>query len=100
MTVATTSRRAYEELQASGKDKTQRAKILACILKIPGGMSRREIGIMTGLELGAVAGRVNELVEDGLLTEYGEVVCDITKKTVKLVKPVVAPQGEQRRLFT
>jgi len=95
MTVATTSRRAYEELKASGKDQTQRARILCAVTLFPTGITRRELAGVTNLELGAVCGRVNELVTDCLLVEDGEVVCDITKKHVKVIKPVMGPrQGE------
>jgi predicted transcriptional regulator len=88
--VANTSKRAYEELVASGKDRTQRALILRQLLIYHrDGLTRRQIATRTGLELGAVAGRVNALVKDGLATEADSVLDHGTKQTVKQVKPVV-----------
>lgn len=93
--VANTSKLAYEELIASGKAKTQRCKILQQLLiNHRTGLTRREIARKTGLELGAVAGRVNALVADGLATEDQEVKDRVTGKTVKLIKPVTGMQAE------
>lgn len=98
MTVATTSRMAYDDLKRSGKERTQRARVLSCVLAFrTSGITRREISQMTKLELGAVAGRVNKLLEDGLLIEDGTVQCDTTKKQVKVIKPVEA-DGPQLKL--
>ena len=58
------------------------------------GLTRRQLSNVTGIELGAVAGRVNALVADEVVTESGQVECHFTKKTVKLIKPVVEVQGE------
>ena len=93
--VSNTSKMAYEDLIASGKAQTQRCKILQQLLIAhKNGLTRREIARRTRLELGAVAGRVNALVADGLATECGEVKDRVTGKTVKLVKPVTGLQGE------
>ena len=99
MSIALTSREAYEDLKASGKERTQRGKILGAVLAFQArGITRREISQLTGLELGAVAGRVNDMVTDGLLREDGTVVCGTTQKSVGVVFPVVSYDG-QKRLF-
>ena len=93
--VANTSKLAYEELVASGKAQTQRCKILKHLLiNHRQGLTRRQIANATRLELGAVAGRVNALIKDGIVTDEDEVLDPITKKTVKLIKPVTGLQGE------
>lgn len=93
--VANTSKMAYEDLVVSGKAKTQRCRILQQLLiNHRTGLTRREIARKTSLELGAVAGRVNALVADGLATEDQEVKDLVTGKTVKLIKPVTGLQGE------
>ena len=90
--VATTSKMAYEDLIRSGKDNTQNGRILAAITLFPTGITRRELGQVTGIELGAVSGRVNKLVELGQIEEAGTVKCDITGKTVGVLKPVIHNQ--------
>ncbi len=95
MTVVYTSRAAYNSLVASGKEKTQRCTVLGTVLTYHRGITRRSISRKTGMELGAVAGRVNGLIEDKLLREQGDIVCPVTKKTVKLVWPVT-PQVQQQ----
>ena len=98
MPVAKTSRQAYDELRASGKQATQRARVLCTVLRMSNGVTRREIHVLTGMEIGAVCGRVNELIADRLLCEDGEVQCDVTKKTVKVVKPVIAAPQQGKLL--
>lgn len=92
--VAKTSRAAYEELRATGKEQTQRAIILQKLLAHPRGYTRRQLATITGMELGAVAGRVNKLAEEGLVREEHEIICDHTKRLVKLVEPVTDQQAE------
>lgn len=94
MAVAMTSRMAYEHLRATGKVATQKARILAEILEAPQGISRRALAEITGMELGAVAGRCNDLVKESLVLEDGERTCSWTGRTVKLLKPIGSHQGE------
>lgn len=94
MTVARTSRQAYEELIASGKAATQRGLILKAMLRFTQGLSRRSLARVTGLEINAVCGRVNELVKDGVLREDREVRCVVTGKMVSVVEPVLEQQQE------
>lgn len=86
MTACLTSKIAYKELIESGKDKTQRAKILQCLIE-KGQMSRRNISMHTGIEINAVCGRVNELLAAKVIDE-GEIERDYF--TGKLVKPLKA----------
>ena len=95
--IATTSLRAYQDLRDSGKEQTQKAKILSVIVKHPQGLTRRTIAAVTNIELGAVCGRVNSLSENGLVDEAEEIRCPVTGKMVKLVKPIGDTQ--QQELF-
>lgn len=70
MTVKPTSIMAYRELIESGKAKTQRDKIFACLLHYTDhgfALCRDQIEEFTGIRINAVCGRVNELLEDGLV---------------------------------
>ena len=86
--IAQTSQMAYDELVASGKEETQRGVVLSAVLLRPGGVTRRELSKLTGLEIGATTGRVNGLVRDGLLDDSEVVTCGVTGRPVKLIKPV------------
>lgn len=94
--MAGTSLGAYEALKKSGKGHTQRGKILQVIIDHPSGLTRRQLAWVTRIELGAVCGRVNSLVADGLVREDGEVECSTTGRPVKLVKPI---EDDQFDLF-
>jgi len=61
--VSQTSIDAYHELVNSGHKFAQREKIFHFI-RLNGPHTRRQISKHTGLELGAVSGRVNKLVSD------------------------------------
>ena len=89
MTVTKTSKQAYDELVSSGKAATQRGIILNAMLRQYRGLTRRELSTVSGLEINAVCGRVNELVKNGALKEDREVRCPTTGKTVSLVELVV-----------
>ena len=68
MTVAQTSIQAYKEHRATGKVGLQARAILDFMN--PGeSYSRRELHVLTGLELSSICGRVNELLEMGMLKE-------------------------------
>ena len=102
---AQTSIEAYRSLKLGGKMLGQRCRVLEMVCRNPEGITRRQISKGSGLELGAVAGRVNELVDERLLLEDGELqTCRYTGNKVKLVKPVGLerlPLGEhiQQRMF-
>lgn len=85
MSAATTSIAAYREIKRDGTLSAQQARIMAVIAH---GMdySRRELATLAKVELSAVCGRVNELVEDGYLIEGASRPCRITGKTIHPVK--------------
>lgn len=81
MTVAETSIAAYHEHRDSGKVGKQAQTILDRMR--PGwGYSRRELAMVTGLELSSICGRVNELLKIGMLEEQHPRKCGVTGKTV------------------
>jgi len=84
MTVAQTSINAYKEHRASGKVGAQ-AKAILDFMNPGEGYSRRELHVLTGLELSSICGRVNELLEMGMLKEGSKRKCMVTKKTISPV---------------
>lgn len=91
--MAMTSLQAYDELVKTGKMNTIRARVLKCILDfhenpMRDGMTRRSIGAKLNMELGTVAGAVNQLVKLGHVREEGTVIDPRTGKSVKLIKLV------------
>ena len=91
--IATTSAIAYDEIKADGTVRTQTAVIINALF-IHGPMTRREISAVTGIEPGAVAGRVNELIKVELLADDGEKRdCKITGRLAKVVNLLRAIHG-------
>ena len=83
--IRTTSRVAYEDLKMSGKRLTQKERIVRVLKEKETPMSRKEISVMTGIEINAVSGRVNDLIKDGKLKEASSRKCFISRKTIKPV---------------
>lgn len=82
--VTETSIKSYDALKASGF-KGQHAAIVSHMER--GQIySRRQLSVMTGLETSAVAGRVNELLDDKILIVCGHIRCPITNRTVEAVR--------------
>lgn len=84
MTVADTSIIAYDQHKASGKLTTQAQHIFDC-MQFNRDYSRRELMSVTGLEINAICGRVNELVAKGALCVGNSRKCSITNK---LIQPI------------
>jgi hypothetical protein len=84
MTVAQTSINAYREHRASGKVGAQ-AKAILDFMNLGESYSRRELHVLTGLELSSICGRVNKLLKMGMLKEGSKRKCMVTKKTVSPV---------------
>jgi hypothetical protein len=84
MSVAETSIIAYKEHKATGKVGSQAMRIFEAI-GFDIDYSRREIVQATGLELSSVCGRVNEMLQVGMLKEVSARKCKITGKTIKPV---------------
>jgi predicted transcriptional regulator len=85
MTVANTSIEAYDAHKAAGKVGAQANMILG-IMNSSQNYSRREIARLAGIELSSVCGRVNELLEVGLLVEDPKRKCSVTGKTINPVR--------------
>lgn len=82
--VTETSIRSYDALKASGF-KGQHASIVSHMER--GQIySRRQLAGLTGIETSAVAGRCNELIEDGQIVVCGYIRCPITGRTVEAIK--------------
>ena len=82
-----TSRIAYKTLIESGKQDQQKQHIIKLLLT-ESPLSRREISKATNIEIGSVSGRVNELINIGILEESTMRKCMFSKKLIKPVKIV------------
>jgi hypothetical protein len=81
MTVAQTSLFAYDEHKETGKVGRQ-ARLILSRMDFGVDYSRRELIKLTGLELSSICGRVNELLQVGLLKELEQRSCSVTKKKI------------------
>ena len=82
--VTRTSLRSYDLLKASGFC-GQHAAIVSHMQK--GQLySRRQLAKLTGLETSSVAGRINELIEQGQVVVTGTLVCPLSHRHVEAVK--------------
>ena len=80
MSVSDTSIKAYKEHREEGKVGKQ-AQFILSNMNYSFDYSRRELSQMFNLELSSVCGRVNELLQAGLLEEMPSRQCKITKKS-------------------
>jgi len=90
MAVAETSVISYHEHKDTGKVGKQ-AQLILNKMAFGENYSRRELIKVTGLELSSICGRVNELLQIGLLKELEQRPCSVTKKTIN---PVTKTQKE------
>ena len=85
-----TSRLAYLNINTDGTSDTQKKTILSLVRKNhkinSRDLSLREISRMTGYDINAVSGRVNDLKKDGLLETTTKRKCSITQK---LISPII-----------
>ena len=88
MSVTTTSRIAYKDINESGVSKSQKDTIYDIVNRdnTGKGMSLKEISAFTGIEINAVSGRVNDLKKDNRLETTSKRKCSITNR---LIKPVI-----------
>lgn len=94
--IRSSSIEAYEELKKSGKEKTQRGKILLSIIEAGRPVTRLELEGMTKLKINAVTGRVRSLLESGMIRETDDmIVCPISGNRVNGLVPVTAPCYQQ-----
>lgn len=83
--VTITSRMAYDEVQCTGKDITQADEIMLHIIE-GYDYSRQELKRLTGFEINAICGRVNEMLKTGVLEE-GEIrKCEVTGRSIRPVR--------------
>lgn len=89
--VRDTSRSAYSELRSTGRLGKQQQTILE---KVQAGRdySLRELAALTGLEINAISGRVNDLKKLNLLVEGEKRTCTVTGKTITPVKLPMAQE--------
>lgn len=97
MTVRQTSREAYDELVSNGKESSQRARILHYLLRRTKPVTRLQISEDIKIPINAISGRVNAMVEDGIIMEREAITCPISGRTVMGVEAMVpAPQTAEQ----
>jgi len=85
MTVTSTSIEAYIEHKDTGKLGKQASAVLERMSPAKD-YSRRELASLTGFDLSAICGRVNELLALGMLEELSPRKCSITGKNIHPIK--------------
>lgn len=96
MGVSVSSANVYHLHVTPNIESTQVEKIIT-YLRGMGWRSRREISKATGIEPGAVSGRVNKLVGAKVLQEAGFLMeCPVTGRRVKMVRLAL---GDQQDFF-
>lgn len=94
--IRSTSLEAYEELKKSGKENTQRGRILLSVIEAGRPVTRLELEGMTKLKINAVTGRVKSLLESGMIRETEDTIrCPISGNRVNGLVPVTAPTNKQ-----
>ena len=88
--IRNTSRHAYRRINADGTLRSQKDLIFSAVNMIPTddrgfGITLKELARQTGIEINAVAGRVNELKKEEFVKECAKRKCRITGR---LVTPV------------
>lgn len=90
----TNSQLAYEAIQSEGKLSMRQALILQWLLAHPQPWTDREIAAGMGYpDMNCVRPRITELIKIGLVSEFDNVKCVVTGKTVRRVVPA-QQQGE------
>ena len=84
--VSITSKKTYADIQAKGLTERLQIKIYDVVARSNVHLTRREIAHHTGLENGSVAGRVNKMIENGVLEEGPKRKCRISKRLCGTVK--------------
>lgn len=81
-----TSLDAYKYIQGEGILGNQQRLIKNHLEAYPGGLTLKEICRGMGIEINAVAGRVNELKDSGWLIECEKRKCTVSRRTVTPVR--------------
>lgn len=87
-----TSRRAFREIQEDGTSSNQKELILNAVQM--GGSSLKEISQVTGIEINAVSGRVNDLKKEGRLEHAPKRRCSITNRLITPVQKIHKGQAQ------
>ena len=87
MSISTTSIEAFNDINSDGRSASQKNMILDTLDEIGKPLSAREVSNITGIEINAVSGRINDLKKDGLLVEAEKRKCSISHR---LVTPVTS----------
>jgi hypothetical protein len=90
MRVSATSLLSYKELVESGQ-LTPKQQLVYGALVMHGPKTREQLAAITNMKEGSVCGRVNELLEKGLIVESGYLQNAITKKLNAIVS-IAVPQ--------
>ena len=85
MSISTTSIEAFNDINSDGRSATQKNMILDTLDEIGKPLSAREVSNITGIEINAVSGRINDLKKDGLLVEAEKRKCSISHRTIRPV---------------
>lgn len=93
--VRTISIDAYHEHLKSGKALKQWQKIYAA-MKLYKPLTRSELSDATGIRLSSVCGRVNELIEAGLVVEHERRKCTVTGRAAHPVGIAPVASHNQR----
>jgi|TARA_R100001530_G_C4300755_1_gene150406 hypothetical protein len=96
MSVTTTSKIAYKDINESGVSKNQKDTIYDIVNRdnTGTGMSLKEISAFTGIEINAVSGRVNDLKKENRLETTTKRKCNITNR---LISPVIIKTESSKR---
>lgn len=84
-----TSIASYKELVESGQ-LTPKQQIVYGAIVVHGNMTREQIAVTVSMKEGSVCGRVNELMDKGLLVAKGLYLNPVTKKVNEVVGLSVA----------
>lgn len=95
MTVASTSIAAYRDLQARDQLNPQQSRIVAHFALHPAPLTRAELAALISMKLQSVCGRVNELIEAGVLVEDPARKCGMGGRSAHPVRLA----AKQRELF-
>ena len=83
--ISDASREAYQDLKDSGQ-LTKQEQIIIRALESKPPMTGREIQNITGIDINAVSGRVNDLKKKRVVVEAQKRVCKITGRMVTTVR--------------
>ncbi len=97
MTVTYSSLVGYRTHVLSGKATSQRNQILICLFESAVPLSRRQIHVITRIEMGSVTGRVRALLDSDLITVAFERKNN-RGQPIEYLEPVW-PQLQQKKLF-